>query len=246
MKQKSIFETTDFSASKPTHTKTLTINIIGEGSGTVDVVGETFSTDSPEETPTDSSASENNQTQYTYTAAANTPLTISVSADEGSYIDSISDNNILSWTTTDRLAVANITMPGNDVTLDVKFGKYYTVTLNRAITNGNVGISPSSGYVKAGDTIELYPTPHDGYELTSLSYITDDAPSTEVPIDLESETYSFKMPAANVIIKATFNRIESYPHADAEHVQDYTEFTGKYAYCGKERSRAKVQLSSQK
>ena len=57
------------------------------------------------------------------------------------------------------------------------------------------------------DTIELTVTVNEGYRLKSLTYAVEDGDETSIPVTDGAVSYSFKMPAGDVTVKATFEAI---------------------------------------
>lgn len=78
----------------------------------------------------------------------------------------------------------------------------YNVTVASDIQNGSVVANPTSG--KVGDQITITATPAPGYELETLTYTVEGGE----PVAIENN--NFTMPAADVIINATFKAIEYY------------------------------------
>lgn len=80
--------------------------------------------------------------------------------------------------------------------------KVYTVTVDPAITNGTVAAAPGQAMEK--DTIQVTVTPKAGYVLTDLTATTSGASGTIDFTEISSNHHTFLMPAADVVIKATF------------------------------------------
>ena len=86
---------------------------------------------------------------------------------------------------------------------------YYTITIDKNIENGNVVASaksatPASKAVE-GETVTLAASPAEGYALTTLTYTPQGGEATVV--EGSGDTRTFKMPAANVTVHATFTPI---------------------------------------
>ncbi len=99
--------------------------------------------------------------------------------------------------TTDVTSSSAFTMPGSNVTVTATFEKIsYTVTVDSAITNGEVKADKTSAVID--DLITLTITPATGYELDKL-----EVKKGSSAVTMESGT-TFKMPAGNVTVTATF------------------------------------------
>ncbi|HJJ41711.1 MAG TPA: hypothetical protein O0W90_00140, partial [Methanocorpusculum sp.] len=77
-----------------------------------------------------------------------------------------------------------------------------TITIDSSITNGGVTSDKTSASFE--DTITLTITPNTGYSLDTIT-VTDSANN---PIT-DTSGNTFTMPASNVNVKATFNKIPS-------------------------------------
>ena len=89
---------------------------------------------------------------------------------------------------------------------DTEVGFYKKVEAgNHSITIGTITgdgtIIPSETSGNSGDPVTITATPGTGYELTALYY-------NDTPIDITSTPYSFTMPDADVILTATFSKID--------------------------------------
>ena len=96
-------------------------------------------------------------------------------------------------------------MPKAEVTVTATFvedaaTKEYQVNIDKSIQNGKLSASPSSA--KAGETVNITATANDGFELSSIT--VKDAQGKSVPVS----NNSFKMPAENVTVSATFNPVD--------------------------------------
>ena len=121
-------------------------------------------------------------------------ITLAVTPDEGYALESIS-------ATTEEGAPVDITdntfiMPDADVTVSATFAKVkYTVTIGE-LTNGSITIG-EEGKTEAvfvpGDPVSLNITPDEGYDIDQL-FLND----------VEITGTTFEMPAANVVVTATF------------------------------------------
>jgi hypothetical protein len=106
-------------------------------------------------------------------------------------------------------------MPDSDVTVSAVFEiEVVTYTIDRNISvvrNGSLRAAPSPA--GAGDTVTVTVTPITGYFLKagSLGYYVSGNPSEVTPITTLGEmpnTYTFIMPAANIVLTAVFENVE--------------------------------------
>ena len=86
----------------------------------------------------------------------------------------------------------------------------FTVTVAAGITNGTVEVSQATA--EEGETITVTATPNQGYELATLTYTYA---GVATPIDI-METMQFVMPAADVVVDATFEAEPVEPITIAE------------------------------
>lgn len=103
-------------------------------------------------------------------------------------------------------------MPAEDVTVTAKFKaqpvmpETYAVTVS-AVTEGKVeAIYDSSA---EGSKITVKATPNNGYEASGITVTTKTGKTVAVTSDTESGTYSFIMPANDVVIKAVFKAVST-------------------------------------
>lgn len=80
----------------------------------------------------------------------------------------------------------------------------YTITISDSIQHGTVASDVEKA--KAGDTVTLTVTPAEGYELDSIT-VTDNKGASIELTKVDDTTYSFTMPAANVTVTGTFEKI---------------------------------------
>ena len=85
---------------------------------------------------------------------------------------------------------------------DIPQPTYYTVSVAEGITNGTVTVNPESA--TEGATITVTATPAQGYELATLTYTYG-----ETTNNIDPTTMQFVMPAANVMVNATFAEMAS-------------------------------------
>lgn len=104
------------------------------------------------------------------------------------------------------------TMPENNVTVEVKFSKYYNVSFdpNNASANSNS--------VMEGDWVVVTPTTPSGYKLESVWYQKSDA-DVKTVIGLIDGKYKFIMPDSDVTVGATFTELPDPP------AKQYSVFT---------------------
>ncbi len=90
-------------------------------------------------------------------------------------------------------------MPGRDVVIDATFEKIsYDVIVASSIQGGSVTVSPATAHV--GDKITVTYAANSGYRFDGITTNIDNLSLTEG----EENTYSFTMPASNVVIDASF------------------------------------------
>ena len=123
-------------------------------------------------------------------------VTLTVNLADGYELETLKANN------TDVKAASSFVMPGSDASVTVTYKKtQYTVTVNTA-EHGKVTVDKTSAGID--ELITLTATPDSGYELTDVVVKKGDATVTK-----ESAT-TFKMPAGNVTVTATFKAVATY------------------------------------
>lgn len=75
-----------------------------------------------------------------------------------------------------------------------------TISIENSPVQGNSG----AAYVTSNTLIAVHATPDAGYQLDTLQVIRDDNGQT-VPLSGSGNVYMFRMPAADVSIKAVFS-----------------------------------------
>lgn len=125
-------------------------------------------------------------------------VTVTATPNEGYELDKISA------TQADGTAVTvsgnTFTMPSANVTVTATFKlKTYTVTVG-SVTNGTVAVDKTSGNM--GDTITITATPNTGFNLSAFS--VTDASGKAITVTKDGNKATFKMPASNVTVSATF------------------------------------------
>lgn len=88
-------------------------------------------------------------------------------------------------------------MPANNVTIKAKFKKIVYKVEVEASNHGKVEATPEKASI--GDTITIKDIPDTGYQLDKITYTVNDGTD-----EFELKDKTFKMPAGNVKIKATF------------------------------------------
>ncbi|MFR7760007.1 MAG: SpaA isopeptide-forming pilin-related protein, partial [Peptoniphilus grossensis] len=144
-------------------------------------------------------------------AKANETVTVKATANNDYELKSITyrDTNGTEYTVTGN----TFTMPASDVTVFANFEKKadpnpdYNVKVNPA-ENGQVSVSPTAA--KEGETVTITASPSEGYVLDTLT-VTYGAGN---PVEVTNN--SFKMPAGNVTVTATFKESETPQPGEGE------------------------------
>ena len=125
-------------------------------------------------------------------------ITITATPNEGYQIDAITVK-----TADDKEVEVNgdtFTMPAANVTVTATFKeKEFDINVEQA-EGGSINVAKSA---KTGASVELTVNEKPGYKLETLTYTED---GKEEAVEISNK--KFKMPANNVTIKATFNKIE--------------------------------------
>ncbi len=133
-------------------------------------------------------------------AIANEAVKLTVNAYTGYQIDSVKYNDT---TIIPTGSTYNFTMPAADVTVAVAFSKInYNITLPEKSDLGTVSVAKTT--TTYDDTVTLVINPARGYELTPGSLKVTDANKAAVAVD---ENNSFKMPASDVTVTASFQKV---------------------------------------
>lgn len=140
-----------------------------------------------------------------YHVTAGTEITLTASPHYGYYFDSFSvtrDDTGNNVTVTD----GKFTMPAGDVTVNATFVELpdntYSITVS-STANGSLETMKSAA--EKGETVNLYATPSEGYELESIS--VKDADQNDVEVEISGRSGYFTMPESNVTVSATFKKI---------------------------------------
>jgi len=118
----------------------------------------------------------------------------------------------LIWKNTegDVVAIGNDYTPSTDETLTAEWGDIYTITTEVKPTAEAGIVEVSKPKAQKGDKISFTVTANEGYEFVS---VTGNATFEE---GTEAGSYTFTMPAENVVITATFKAIETGGDDDDE------------------------------
>lgn len=149
-------------------------------------------------------------TANTQKAKENDSISLNVNADPDYELDQLTVTDGAGNPVTVDMATKTFTMPPSNVTVKATFKK-------TSPTKYTIGIAPmENGAVSAdkdsaaeGDTVNLTIKPSEGYELDKLT-VTANGQAVEVTNN------SFKMPAGNVSISATFKKTENPPTPEDE------------------------------
>ena len=145
-----------------------------------------------------------------FSAVVGSSQTIIVSAGENSYIKSISGVNGVDWGTNETTRTATITMPSVDATLNVEFGKLYNISVGN-ITGGVV--TSSAQTAKEGQKITVVAAADSGYVFGNMSYTYIDSNKEKYTENITGN--EFTMPAADVTINVSFNKLRTVSLARA-------------------------------
>ena len=114
-------------------------------------------------------------------------------------IDKENNQDLVWYKDNEIVAYGNTYTPTEDATLTAKREKVYNIETEIEPEEGGT-ITVSQPMAKEGEKISFTVTENEGYELASI---------TGVEYTKEDNTYTFTMPANNVVITATFNAIET-------------------------------------
>lgn len=135
----------------------------------------------------------------TYRVFAGDIITISVTPDAGYVVDTITVKDVdgVQITVTDN----KFTMPAKDVTIDVKYKRYGTVTIQQPTTTTisvNGTIVNANEKVLEGDVVTINVIPETGYVVDTITVKTTDNQTIVVTAS------TFVMPNKDVVIEVTF------------------------------------------
>ena len=94
-------------------------------------------------------------------------------------------------------------MPAADVTVTAEFEQTYKVEVAATLLHGDV--KPDKARAAAGETVQLTVAPEEGYELEAIgvTYTDGNGQTQNVTVNKDN-TYTFEMPAGDVIVAARF------------------------------------------
>ena len=94
-------------------------------------------------------------------------------------------------------------MPTADVTVTAEFEQTYKVEVAATLLHGDV--KPDKARAAAGETVQLTVAPEEGYELEAIgvTYTDGNGQTQNVTVNKDN-TYTFEMPAGDVIVAARF------------------------------------------
>ena len=131
-------------------------------------------------------------------AAAGTVVTLTIDAYSGYELSSISAGGV---TLDGSGNTRTFTMPATDVTVSVAFSPIKYNIYVGTFANGSVAATPSTATI--GTSVTLKASPAGGYELATLTVISEGG--TPVSVSGTGNTRTFTMPAKNVTVAATFS-----------------------------------------
>lgn len=157
-----------------------------------------------------------NSLDKTCFAAVGSEISITIKANDDSYIESMSYDG---GATTQTIPAENrkqytTSVDVNRLTdLVVKFSTVYSITVSESIEHGTVDVIPESA--EEDEKITVYSTPNEGYELTSIEF-SSLAPGVAAPsVTIANDRATFAMPASNITITPIFSEIETLPSSIA-------------------------------
>lgn len=123
----------------------------------------------------------------------NNPVTVNAGSAQGTFTFTVPEN-ITSLSLEDPFEADEEPGPGPATEYNITKG---------TMANGDVTVAAKA---EAGASVILTPVPAEGYELTALSYTPENG--SPQSISVPGDEYKFVMPAANVMINATFTAID--------------------------------------
>lgn len=142
-------------------------------------------------------------------AAENATITLTVTPDAGYELDALTINDGAITATKGTDGNYTFTMPASDVTVNATFKKInYTITVNPS-ENGSVTVTaPATATATMDDSVTLTVTPNTGYQIGTVT-VKDGLGNTVdfTETGVASGTYKFTMPASDVTVTATFNKL---------------------------------------
>ncbi|HIU56567.1 MAG TPA: hypothetical protein IAA61_01985 [Candidatus Ornithomonoglobus merdipullorum] len=163
----------------------------------------------------------------TYSAATGSGFEVTVRAEDKNTIKSISINDTpLSFPENAPMWAISVENLKDGDMLNVTFGATYNITVYDTDSSQYGSVNVSRTTASAGNTITVYPTPVDGYEVDSVSYSYTDSngePRTE-SIVKENNSYTFTMPTSDVEVTVKFREIITLPNeVSAALVKEYDD-----------------------
>lgn len=137
------------------------------------------------------------------TAAAGATVTLTAKPAEGKELDAWT---VMNGTTSVEVKDNQFTMPAAAVTVSATFkDKTYTVSAERELAGGAVAVKQETAAKDAPITVEV--TPDTGYEVVKVTASYGETGIIEASKGTDGK-YVFTMPAANVTVTATFEKID--------------------------------------
>lgn len=143
------------------------------------------------------------------------------------------DNQTLKATPdTEKANTYTFAMPAGDATVSAAFEevKKYNVTVAGTVENGTVGVEPKTAAAK--DVVTVTVTPNTNFKYTDGSLkatYTDGGTKKEIndfkAVDGKENTYTFKMPAADVTVSAAFEAVEVETYSVTTKSTEYGKVT---------------------
>ena len=143
------------------------------------------------------------------------------------------DNQTLKATPdTEKANTYTFAMPAGDATVSAAFEevKKYNVTVAGTVENGTVGVEPKTAAAK--DVVTVTVTPNTNFKYTDGSLkatYTDGGTKKEIndfkAVDGKENTYTFKMPAADVTVSAAFEAVEVETYSVTTNSTEYGKVT---------------------
>ena len=94
----------------------------------------------------------------------------------------------------------NFTMPASDIVLNVEYKPLYNITIENS-ANGTTTVDKNTAF--EGDTVTITASADTNYILKALKY-------NNIDVDITGNTYTFTMPAEDVVVDATYKNTEKY------------------------------------
>ncbi len=141
-------------------------------------------------------------------SVADTEITLTITPDEGFELDQLTVKDASDGDVTVG-AGYTFKMPASNVTVTATFKEAvntYTVTIDTNIENGEVTVNPST--YTAGQTVTLAVNPAEGYQIGTVTVKDAQENIVEfIETGVASGVYKFTMPASNVTVTASFEKL---------------------------------------